>query len=468
MSLEKLLSDYEEFQVILSKLDNSWKLNETLNLVEFKTDNKICISFLKEINSLADRFEIYCNPFTADCNEIIEDLESSHIGIEDIDSVSIQLEKDIQFTVLDFYFFDREFALKSTQEVNSKLDSKLQIGIPDIEYTETETIQFLPLKSELDLNGIQRIKINEITQENIKFYLSNNKRDKHSYYYNPYSFIISEGEGEENSDFIDLIRRFFYLTMLDCLSDKKSQKGFLIRGEKNISILKNRDFATNNYYSFVDIFYFLISAKRFTEKYIIIKKVFSIYIIDDENISALDGKLNNIWKTITHYYNHYIEESLEDFFETKDKLLKEAMNASKIIYEQTDKLYTTIIASLLSLVIVFITTLYRSMTTLTVSYFVTLLILFISFSVVYYLLMSSSAKQRYKMTNAQFTYFMDEVSLMEESESDKLRETYLLGPYEILTDTLNNLKTVLISINVFIFLSFLVFIIVKYDICFLK
>ncbi|MGJ9458454.1 hypothetical protein [Oceanobacillus sp. CF4.6] len=465
MGVEKVLNEYKEFQVILFNLDSKWEINESLSLIDIRTEDKISIQVLKKLNNLVGNFEIYCNPFTDDCKEIIEDLERKFIKIEEIESISIQLDKRTDLGNLDYYFFDEECALKSIQNVNStNKNQKLIIGIPEIDFIETGTILFVPLNKKVNLDSVGKISIDEITQENIRFYLSNNKRDKHNFYFNPYSFIISEYEESNTNNFINLIKQFFYLTMLDCLADKKEQSNFVIRGEKSISILRNMDFTTSNYNSFVDIFNFLISAKRFTEKYIIIKKVFSIYIADEENISSMDVKLSNIWKTITHYYNHYIEDSLEDFFETKDKLLKEAMNASKVIYEQTDKLYTTIIASLLSLIIVFVTTLYRSMSNLTITYFSSLLLLFMAFSIVYYVLMNNSAKQRFAITKEQFLYFLNEVSLMEEQEIKNLKKTYLDRPFKVLTDTLNMLKKVLISLNVLIFISLIIFIVIKYKV----
>lgn len=463
MSLEKILNEYKEFQVILSNLDSKWEINESLKLIELKTVSKVSLAFLKKMSGLVEKFEIYCNPFTVDCEDIIEDLESGLIKIEEIKSISIQLDKSMDIGDLDYYFFDKKCALKSIRNVDkNNKDEKLIIGIPDIDFIETGTMIFIPLNNKLNLDSIGKTPIEKTIQENIKFYLSNNKRDKHNFYFNPYSFIISEYEEGNTNNFINLIKQFFYLTMLDCLADKKEERSFVIRGEKSITILRNNDFTTSNYNSFVDIFNFLISVKRFTEKYIIIKKVFSIYIANEENISSIDVKLSNIWKTITHYYNHYIEDSLEDFFETKDKLLKEAMNASKVIYEQTDKLYTTIIASLLSLIIVFVTTFYRSMSNLTVTYFSTLLILFMAFSIVYYLLMNNSAKKRFAITEEQFLYFLDEVSLMEETEIKNLKMIYLDKPFQVLTDTLDMLKKLLVALNGLILASLIVFIVFKY------
>ncbi|WP_164219419.1 hypothetical protein [Virgibacillus sp. YIM 98842] len=463
MALEKILNEYKEFQVILSTLDSNWEINERLRLVEFKTKSKLPIEFIKKLSDLVDSFEIFCNPFTQDCNEVVEDLEKNLIQIEEIDSVSIQLEKNTNIGAIDYYFFDKECALKSIQEItNSNNGIKVNMGIPEINYIETETISFIPLNNKLNFDNIKKRTIDDNTQKNIKFYLSNNKKGTQNYFFNPYAFLLLDNSYDDKEELVNLIKRSFYLTLLESLSDKNSEYEFVIRGEKSIKLIVENNFETTNYESFKNLFEFLISAKKYTEKYLIIKKVFSLYITDQENLTSMDSKLSNIWKTVNHYYDHYIEDNLKDFFKTKDQLLKEAMNVSKVIYEQTDRINTSIVASLLSIIILLVTTLYRSIDSLTIPYFGYIVLIFIAFSFVFYYLIRNSAIKRFELTKDQFSYFLDEISVMQPAEVEKLENTYLDSPNYELQKTLRRLMVILIALNSLLVLSFLIFLCIEY------
>lgn len=215
----------------------------------------------------------------------------------------------------------------------------------------------------------------------------------------------------------------------------------------------------------MNILNFLMSEEKYMEKYLITKKVFSYYIADEEDISGLDNKMPNIRKTIRHYYNHYIEDDIKDFFKTKDQLLKEAMNVSKVIYEQTDKVITSITASLISVILILVTTLYRMIQLITVTYFLVILITFLIFSVVFYYLTKSTSEKRYKLTKSQFEYFMNEMSLLKKIEIESLQSTYLEKPYNEMKNTILMLKYILITFNIFLIFSFFIFLYISGYFC---
>ncbi|WP_117168892.1 hypothetical protein [Paraliobacillus sediminis] len=466
MSIVKILDAYEEFQAILFEVGNEGQVNDSLTDVNIEMKKDISLELLRKLSGLVKNFEVLCNPFPDDCDVIIDDLINGEREINDIESISILLEKNFfvdDIGELDYYFFDFRSALKSIETIGkSKNGNKINIGIPSNEFIETDTLVFISLNKETNLSKIKKISIDSIIDENINFYLSNNKKSNHSYYFNPYSFLIKEVSYDE-TPFVKSVKMYFYNTMLDSLSDKKEDSLFILRGEKSISILIDNDFQTDNYQDFIKIFSFLVSVQKYTEKYIIIKKVFSLYILNKEDITALDQKLPDIRKTINHYYDHYIEDNIKDFFRTKDQLLKEAMNVSKVIYEQTDKINTSIVASLLSIIIIFVTTLYRTMADITLTYFASILIIFVVFSLVYYYLMSNSSEKRYKLTKKQFEHFINEVALIQGKEIKKLKFTYLDAPYEELKSTLKKLLYFLIIINVLIIVSFIIFLFNKVD-----
>ncbi|MES9754452.1 hypothetical protein ABWK33_27645, partial [Bacillus wiedmannii] len=188
-------------------------------------------------------------------------------------------------------------------------------------------------------------------------------------------------------------------------------------------------------------------------------------INDNETISDLDNKLPAIWKTINHYYDNYVEDNIKEFFKTKDQLLKEAMNVSKVIYEQTDKINNSIIASILSILVLIVTTLYRSLDKITIPFASSILGVFFIFSLLYYYLMHDSSKKRYELTKKQFEYFIEEVSLIQNVELTALQNTYLVKPFEELKSTLLKFLIIIGSINLLLLIAFLVFICVKYNYC---
>ncbi|PGD91924.1 hypothetical protein [Bacillus wiedmannii] len=469
MSIENIYNLYDEYQSICSLLIQDQKhydLIETEKFIEIKQTTDIDITFLTKLQSTVESFEIYCNPFSADFSDIIEDIERGSILESEIESIVVSFDKKSlteSLLNIDFIFLDSPSAIRAIQEIHPEQGThKINIGIPNNENVETDLFNFINLVEGTTFEDVLKKEIDSNTSEHIEFYLSNNRNNNHNHYYNPYSFVM---KGTNNSKFNKLLQEEFYNIMLECLSDKKEANQYIIRGEKSVKISINENFSTVNYTKFLDIFSFLISHQKYTEKFIISKKVFSLYINDNETISDLDNKLPAIWKTINHYYDHYVEDNIKEFFKTKDQLLKEAMNVSKVIYEQTDKISTSIIASILSLLVLIVTTLYRSLDKITIPYASSILVIFFTFSLLYYYLMHDSSKKRYELTKKQFEYFIAEVSLIQNNELLALQDTYLVKPFEELKSTLLKFLLIIGSINLFLLIAFLVFICAKYNYC---
>lgn len=465
MTANKMINVYEEFQAILSLVGERRNIVEGLDYIAVNLDNKINIEFLKEINDLVNNFEVFCNPFSEDCNDIIYDIEHGRIDIDEITSISINMSKNCCFSdlgSLDYFFINTDSALNSLNDVNGVLAGyKLNIGIPYCDPVETELLNFIPLERNMNLSQLNKVEVDENIDKKVQLYLSYNKNNNQSYFYNPYSFIIVNESplGETHN----MIKEFFFFSMLNGLADKIEENHFVLRGEKNIHILKNSNFRTDNYLDFVNILLFLISEEKYMEKYLIMKKVFSFYIADDDNIDNLNDKLPNIYKTIKHYYNHYIEDDIKDFFKTKDQLLKEAMSVSKVIYEQTDKINTSITASLLSIILILVTTFYRVIDKITITYYLVITTVFLLFSIVYYYLTKKTSEKRYELTKDQFDFFAKEMSLLKEDEIGSLKDTYLVNPYEEMKNTIKRLRYILVIINIFIILSFIIYLCKEFD-----
>jgi hypothetical protein len=458
----KLLDVYNEYQAILSLLNRkNFQLEETTKIINISINDGFDIDLLRNIASSISIFDLNCNPFSDYFEDIILDLESGYKSISKITSITINIEKEFKFEKIqniDYIFFNKESAISCIPTIQTKeLSKKINIGIINSEDMETELFNFINITETTQSLDPQVIKITDETIKHIEFYLSNNRNNDHTYYFNPYSFVIINRYLETNTDLSTIIKTKFYKEMLQSLSDKKQGDSFIIRGDKNISICSLESFPTINYKNFIDIFLFLISHQKFTEKFIITKKVITLYINEKETIKDLDERLPEIWKTINYYYDHYIEDNLKDFFKTKDQLLKEAMSVSKVIYEQTDKIGNSIIASIISTIILLITTLYRTADGLNNMYASSFILIFFLFSVGYYHLISDSALKRYELTKAQFEHFISEISIIRKDEVDLIKEKYIIHPFKELNNTLRRLLILLITINIFLIVAFIVF-----------
>lgn len=465
MSLEKIILVYNEFQAIQNLVvGKKQEIIDDGKKIAINLYTGFTLELLKDLDGTVQHFEVHCNPFSQPCEEIIEDIRCGNKSIDEVESISILIEKDINFDRienLDYFFMSIESALDFIGKIKKDSNgNKINIGIPYCEPVETELLNIISLDPHT--TQIVRKKVNKVIDKNVNLYLNYNKKGTQGYYLNPYAFILVNDNDDKSHK---LIKRHFYLTALEGISDKIENNTFVIRGKKNIQITKSGEFDTNNYQDFVNILNFLMSEEKYMEKYLITKKVFSYYIADEEDISGLDNKMPNIRKTIRHYYNHYIEDDIKDFFKTKDQLLKEAMNVSKVIYEQTDKVITSITASLISVILILVTTLYRMIQLITVTYFLIILITFLIFSVVFYYLTKSTSEKRYKLTKSQFEYFMNEMSLLKKIEIESLQSTYLEKPYNEMKNTILMLKYILITFNIFLIFSFFIFLYISGYFC---
>ena len=74
----------------------------------------------------------------------------------------------------------------------------------------------------------------------------------------------------------------------------------------------------------------------------------------------MDAKIVEINKTSKHYFEKYVQEDLEDFFKSRDTVYKEALNTSKAINEQNDKINSYINASLIAFLILSMTFIFKN------------------------------------------------------------------------------------------------------------
>lgn len=445
--MESIKKAYDEYNFIIDQYQHLIvETRETDSLISFNLKPLNTLEDYRKISTEITYFEINCNPYSDPISDIIINIENGIYTIESVNSIKLVFQK-AQISEFDAIFFDYGSLNTLFKKTNVKFENKLMIGLMSIEdIIETELAVFYPI---IKKNSLVEIKIKTDILQKINFYISVNKKTKHNFFYNPFMYLVDTKnlEGIKDTKFIDFLNYNFYLRFLEFVSEKDANDEFLIRGEKSVHIKKKYTHNFDNNLFLEKILNFLISENKFTEKYLIIKNVLTLYLSDYDDINQFDKKLQRVWKTINHYYNHYLESDIKDFFKTKDQLLKEAMNLSKVVYEQTDKINTSIIASLFSFLILFATSLIKSLSEITEQYLLFLSIAYLVFSIIFYLLLSSSSHSRYQLSKKQFEYFMEEVAVLQNSEIVKIKRTYIEEPYNILEVTLSRLLLILTVSN---------------------
>lgn len=436
VALKELLLEYSPtiienellLQIDLKGLNSREKLNNLCNLNYFKVyiDNE-------DPSFIVEKLDMAALDFTLD------DLKNLNCRIRYIKNTELEYVKN-----LDYYFFNPEEAIHYILE-NKNINSEkiLHIGLYNVPSFNTPVFQFTDILKETDYNYNKEIN-NEI-QEKINRLL-NNTESKFTLYNNVFSFKCDPNDIK--SDFQQKIVREFYKAFFNLLSYKEKDGDYDIRGKKNIIINLNEEFSISNYSEFVSLTDFLFNDDKFLEKYIIIKNVFTRYVHDKENFSSIDSKIIEINKTTKYYFEKYVQEDLEDFFKNRDTVFKEAINVSKSINEQNDKINTYINASLISFLILAITYIFKGVTTLSLDSLVIAFCSLLVFSFAFYQYINTSSKERFITTEIQFNLFLDKMGIILLDEKEELIDTYLMKPNNDLNKSLVRIKTLLIFANI--------------------
>lgn len=451
--LNKVKEIKDEYELALSILESSdYTLIEELNKISIRV-NSPSFDLINTINDSFKNFVVHPNVDKTSyvLSALLEDLRLNIITIDKVNHILLILDKKSlieNINQVDYLMFTNAF-VNNLKKINSPLNNKLNIlHFLSGESFSTHLINFYPTSQDVDT--LPTSKIDTQKADEIAAFLSHNKHIDQNIFFNPFAFRIVNPLNIQDEVISKEIKKYFYLCLIETLSDSfnlESNK-YVLNAKKKISILKDENFSTHNYLTFCNIFDFLITEHKYTEKYIIIKKVLTIYTHHECTITEIDKNLGNIWKTTHNYYDDYIEDNIKDFFDTKDQLLKEATSLSKLVYEQTDKVNTSIVASILSILVVFATTMFRQINTISLITLIFVFIIFIAFSVTYYTIIRKSSLNRYELTKNQFEYFVSDVSFLDEAELEKIKKYYLENPFEQLEKTLVAFRNVLIGVNV--------------------
>lgn len=445
-TIEKIYKEFVALKNLLSEYSPRVTENESLLQFDFKGLNSKDI--LIEL-SKPKYFEVYIDNQSP--SFIIEQLNTPGLGftLDELKLLNcrIKYSKDTSYDYvknLDYYFFNLEEATNFITESSFENSQEiLHIGLYNVPSFNTPVFQFTDILNETNYNHNKEINPDILEKINR---LLNNTDSKFNYYNNVFSFKCDPNE--VISDFQKAIVREYYKAFFKLLSYKETDGNYDIRGKKNIIINLNTDFSITNYNEFISLTDFLFNDDKFLEKYIIVKNVFTRYVHDKENFSSIDSKIIEINKTTKYYFEKYVQEDLKDFFKNRDTVFKEAINVSKSINEQNDKINTYINASLISFLILAISYIFKGVTSLGLDSLVIAFCSLLVFSFSFYRYIEKSSKERFKTTEIQFTLFLNKMGIILLAEKKELLETYLMKPNEDLNKSLDRIKTLLIFANI--------------------
>lgn len=435
---------FEEYNQIMSILKNlKYNYFENLHTSEFKVDSTDDKKLLEKLNELKF-FTSYIN------SELLEDLlmtlEYNPSYPFSDQEIIIKLDKDdlLANSKIDFLFFDINKINLVFEELNFVNNNfkKINFGVfKDLEF-ETKSFKFLNLLKQNMI--IEDSYITETDTDLMKIFIEKNG-PKYNYYNNIFSYIPINDK--PLSDYQKIITSNIYVIFFSQIAHKVNGDNFDIRGKKKITIIKDDDFSQENYIYFVKLIEFLFSNEKFLEKITIIKNVFSRYIHESENFSSIDQKITEIYKTTYYYFEKYVQEDLEDFFKNRDVIFKEAVNVSKSINEQNDKITGYINASLISFLILLITFTFKNFYNISFWAIQVSQIGLLVFSFCFYYFISSSANERYNTTEKQFNLFLDKMGIIQNEEKEEIIKNYLVNPNNDLDSSLYRIKQFLIIAN---------------------
>lgn len=454
-------SIHDEFMA-LSSLTKPYNaaLQETDRILQLEFVGLDSEEVLYELNSI-QYFDVYCGSDTLKLTIQKYENQYSDLSMEHIKEQRFRIkynknaDKDY-VKGLNYYFFIEEKAVDFLSSFRFTPNEKVVIGIYNIEAFSTPVFQFVDLSTNDHQSHEREINTDFITKIERMSKNSNNKIDHHK-------CVLAYTIEEINTgcSFQEKIKRLYYKSFFETISYKYTEYNYDIRGKKNITIFQDENFSVENYLAFVELIDFLYKDDKFLEKFIIIKNVITRYIQDRASFSDLDKKILEISKTARHYFETYIQNELDDFFKNRDTVYKEALNTSKAINEQSDKINTYINASLISFLILVMTFIFNNFEVFNPKNLFLAWIGFMIFSFTFYGFVYKSSNERFETIKEQFDLFLDKMGIILLSEKEEIISAYLNKPYDDLQKSLKRIGDLCITINILLIISIAVNLIIK-------
>lgn len=244
----------------------------------------------------------------------------------------------------------------------------------------------------------------------------------------------------------------FLISVLQLLSNKVTNNGFVFKGYHHLEIGKSHYFKVLNPDKVLELLLFNMDEDKYNDKIEITRSVVTIYLSDEDNVEKFDRLLPKIIETIEIHFKAYINKQLDQFFDRRKEIVEEAHKAASTSREQTDKVISSINVTLIALITASLTSVFaynRGDKFLFVIAIASHLIYFIISSIINYY----SSKHKRNEIEVQFSNYCDEFAIIEQEQIDNIKDKYLLSSLNRLNGTLKLFKIITLLIIVLVFIS---------------
>lgn len=440
----------ESLESILDFLEtNQHKIiSETITSLKFKLDiivkeiDNSDITGLQNIENLTFSFEYAGETSGATCVEEFKEIfgnGDNYLKVEESVTVIVTikkkyLNKNEKFE--NFYFFSSYSHFKEKfgnvyksfeWQNNSKkvyvfcfcMDKK-------IEYLN-DFIHVLPFNKFSSINE-EEIQFEALKKFNV-FKEHNENKTITSIFNYPLTWIDSKGKSP--LFFLNHSLNLFFESISNDISDTNR---VLIKGYKNIYFEKDlmEDFDEENQEGVIFTFKlinFLIDEDKFYDKLLIIRNNITLYLNTNSSIKDYLDKIKEIYKTVSHNFDLYIQNEVKVFLEQKNALLHEFISVSKQLGDITNDLSNqlrNVGVSLLGTVFIGIVPDINSALS---TYSINLILLSYSLFFIINIVITFSHSKQFKDTKSLLKNYTGTIAVNNEDFSyETLQKEYLKGP----------------------------------------
>lgn len=332
-SQETLYSFNYEFKIKVSELDYyRFESIENIPKVKFSINYQGRPSESKTVSSFKSSFK----------ND--EDYKKIH---EEVD-ILISIEKSLfninskfkNFYIFSSYeYFEEKFGKPFKSFKWDEDESKLYIFYLFANKIINYENDFLMLSNYNNFNAIDN---NYIPSLALEKYKTLKKIDENSVVTDLFNYPLSWISKESNSPEVFLNHAFSLFFEIISSNSNRSDI-LLIKGYKNIYYEKeygvfhfyNTDDINEYTYKLID---FLIDQDKFNDKILILRSSISLYLDTTTSIEDYIDKAKEIFKTVEHNFELYIQDEIKVFLEQKNALLHEYIGVSRQLGELTNDL----------------------------------------------------------------------------------------------------------------------------------
>ncbi|MFZ3590348.1 hypothetical protein ACOI1C_14110 [Bacillus sp. DJP31] len=143
-------------------------------------------------------------------------------------------------------------------------------------------------------------------------------------------------------------QNLFFLSLLH-ISNKYENETFIVRGQKSVEFIWDKNFQPQHADIIYSIFSFCYGKEQTQDKLEIGRNILTTYHNDD-SLGKLDLQLEKVEKTINRHFSLYVNDKIKKFFDETKKAVDEAHKYAKETREAADKVVTNINTSIIGLI----------------------------------------------------------------------------------------------------------------------